>query len=68
LVASARESLEEALINTNTSESHRKRIRRNLEELELIAISRKLERVRSVVIITEDSLEKGDPERVGQQG
>jgi hypothetical protein len=47
-VREAKVTLKEALENTNTSEAHRKKLRAQLEELELLLVKASIEKVRVV--------------------
>ena len=57
LIDSAKRTLEAALHNPNTSESHRAVIRKELENLELLAVGRYLERINSLKIVTESTID-----------
>lgn len=58
LIDSAKRTLEEALNNPNTSDEHRLTIRKELEKLELLAVGRYLERIKSLKIITESNIDR----------
>ena len=58
LTASAKETLIEALNNPNTSEAHRTLIQKQLEELELLSINRKMERIKTLAIVQEADFRK----------
>ena len=51
IIASAKRTLEEALRNPNTSEAHRAVVREKLEQLELVAVSRQMERISALKVI-----------------
>jgi hypothetical protein len=57
VIDSAKRTLEEALKNSNTSEGHRKKIRQQLETLELVAVDRQMERIKALRITTEEEVQ-----------
>ena len=55
-IDNAKKTIQQALQNSDTSEKHRKEIRGKLEELELVAVNRQLDKVKHLEIIAEEDL------------
>lgn len=49
-----RRTIDKALNNSKTSEKHRIEIRRRLEELELVAVNRSMEKIKALKVISEE--------------
>ena len=58
LLGAARVTLENALNNDQTTQAHRNKLRKQLEELELIAVGRHMERIQAISIVTEKDIAK----------
>ncbi len=58
LIENARNHLENALENNNTSEVHKDKLRSELEQLELITVERVMEQVKSLGVVTTVDIEK----------
>jgi hypothetical protein len=55
-LSKAQKTFEGALNNPKTSESHKARIRKQLEKLEQLSVDRHMERIKSLNIVTEEEI------------
>jgi hypothetical protein len=52
LIAQAKDEIQQALANQNTSEQHREELRKQLEQLELVSVQRFKSRLETIPVIT----------------